>query len=53
MSRMHTKQEKVDATILGIVFHPEVQPLSEECKEDIAIMVKTLADSLDPSLCEE
>lgn len=45
---MDTNQKK-EATILGIVYHPEIRPLSEQCKKDIAVMVDTLVKSLDVS----
>ena len=39
--------EKTDATILGIIYHPEIRHvLTEQGKKDIAEMVQTLADGL-------
>jgi len=39
--------KKTNATILGIIYHPEIRDiLSEQGKVDIAEMVQILADSL-------
>jgi len=39
--------KKTNATILGIIYHPEIRDiLSEQGKQDIGEMVWTLVDSL-------
>jgi len=38
--------EKIDAAILEITWHPDIRLLSEQCKKDIAIMVRELTDVL-------
>ena len=39
--------KKTDATILGIIYHPEIRNiLTEQGKKDIAEMVRTLTDGL-------
>jgi len=39
--------KKTDATILGIIYHPEIRNvLTEQGKKDIAEMVRILADGL-------
>ena len=43
------KKEKVDATILGIIYHPEIRDvLTEAGKYDIAEMVRTLVKGYCP-----
>jgi len=45
---------KIDATILSIIYHPEIRHvLTEQGKKDIAEMVRTLTKGLCPFLrCE-
>lgn len=39
--------KKIDTTILGIIYHPEIREvLTEQTKSDIAEMVRTLAGEL-------
>ena len=39
--------KKTDATILGIIYHPEIRDiLTDQGKSDIAEMVRTLVDGL-------
>lgn len=40
--------EKINATILGIVYHPELRGISDGAKNDIGEMVRTLASGLIP-----
>ena len=45
-------EKKTDATILGIIYHPELRSISEQAKKDIAEMTRTLAHSLvEPGYC--
>lgn len=38
------RDEKIDATILGIIYHPEIRAvLTDQGKSDIAKMIRTLA----------
>ena len=46
VSDMDDFEKKTDATILGIVYHPELRNISTEAKENIGEMVRTLAGSL-------
>jgi len=39
-------EDIVKATILGIVYHPEIRPLSDGCKDDIAKMVRSLIEMM-------
>jgi len=44
--------KKIDATILGIIYHPELREISEGAKKDIAEMIRMLADGLiKPGYC--
>ena len=47
--RDESLDEKTNATILGIVYHPELREISEGAKRDIAEMVRTLSNGLVPA----
>jgi hypothetical protein len=44
--KMNEVEQKINATILGIVYHPEIRNLSDDCKKNIADMVRILAKEL-------
>jgi len=51
---MDEAMKKTDATVLGIIYHPELRDISYGAKKNIAEMVRALSSSLaEPGYCAE